>query len=144
MHTKIILGLILVLVIVAGGLFFFNKKTKTESMDTNNDSVTQEVPVTHTVMYTKDGFSPDTLEIQKGEAVLFTNKSGTPLWTASAMHPTHALYLVKSPQDCLGSSFDACAPTANDASWSFTFTEVGSWGYHNHLQASHRGMVVVK
>ena len=36
--------------------------------------------------------------------------------------------------------FDECSP---GTSFSFTFAKVGSWGYHDHLEASIKGTVVV-
>ncbi|MBI2109159.1 MAG: hypothetical protein HYT93_03200 [Parcubacteria group bacterium] len=158
MQSKVILGIVLVLLVVVGGLFFFNKKAA--APETNSmQEVKQEVsntPLPSTlnkagekisatvVTYTKDGFSPETVEIKAGETVMFKNESELSLWVASAIHPTHSLYPKKSSSDCLGSSFDACAVTAPGSSWSFAFTEVGSWNYHNHIQANHRGTITVK
>ncbi|MDP3726055.1 MAG: hypothetical protein Q8R36_02565, partial [bacterium] len=59
------------------------------------------------------------------------------------IHPTHALYSEQSEEDCIGSSFDACEEIPPGSSWVFIFNETGSWGYHNHLEASHRGTIVV-
>ena len=156
MQTKVILGIIVVLAATVGGLFFFSGKNTPPSMtekqtvsatELNNLPATTDAvtPVSAaTVTYTENGFIPTSVEIQKGESVEFKNESGESVWVASAMHPTHAVYPQKSEGDCLGSSFDACKAVESGSSWTFTFTEVGSWNYHNHVQASHWGTVVVK
>jgi plastocyanin len=105
-----------------------------------NEDVMEAVVVT----YTGSGFEPSTVEVQNGQMVTFVNQSNRNMWVGADDHPTHTKYPVKSPGDCLGSSFDSCGGLAVGESWSFTFTEVGSWGYHNHSQAAHRGTVVVK
>ncbi|MBI2048183.1 MAG: hypothetical protein HYT27_03510 [Parcubacteria group bacterium] len=163
MQNKIILGIVLLLAVVVGGLFFFNKNAAAPVVELEEgtlqdnslavpapgfENIVDEMMVVEnpvsTVTYTENGFAPLSVEIKKGEAVIFKNESGASLWVASAIHPTHSLYPQKSPSDCLGSSFDACAVTAPGSSWNFTFTEVGSWNYHNHIQANHRGTIVVK
>lgn len=96
------------------------------------------------VTYTTSGFKPRTIEITQGQTVTFINMSEGKMWVGANDHPTHTKYPVKSDSDCLGSSFDSCMGLPVGESWSFTFTEVGSWDYHNHAQAAHRGTVVVK
>lgn len=152
MSTKIILGLVVILLVVVGGLFFFNssandskegaimeEKTSSPASEPKEETATE-----YTVTYSNKGFSPEALAVPSGASVMFKNESETSLWVASAIHPTHSLYPQKSSDDCLGSSFDACAVTSPGSSWSFTFTEVGSWNYHNHIQANHRGTIIVK
>lgn len=97
-----------------------------------------------TVTYTTSGFKPSTVEVTEGQTVTFINQSDRKMWVGSDDHPTHTKYPVKSAGDCLGSSFDSCRGLAVGESFTFTFTEAGSWGYHNHSQAGHRGTVVVK
>src|SRR3989344_1262656 len=116
MQHKVILGLVLVLVIVAGGVFLFNFKkiagdTETKNLDllgemqnTNTppeetSTVVEALAPSYTVTYTKDGFSPNTIEIPKGATVEYKNESGSQMWVASAIHPTHSLYPQKSPND---------------------------------------------
>ncbi len=145
MQYKVILGVLVVLVLVVGGIFLFNSKGASPGEVANDQaSVSDEAATTYTVVYTAEGFSPNTIELPKGATVTFVNESGSDMWIASAIHPTHSLYPQKSEGDCLGSSFDACAPIAQGSSWSFAFTEVGSWKYHNHLKANHTGTVIVK
>ncbi|TSC79227.1 MAG: Uncharacterized protein G01um101425_727 [Candidatus Peregrinibacteria bacterium Gr01-1014_25] len=86
------------------------------------------------VVYTNDGFSPRVLTIKKGEAVTFRNDTTTEMWVASDQHPTHTLL----------PNFDALKGFAQGETYAHTFTQLGSWGYHNHLRAAHQGTIVVE
>lgn len=86
------------------------------------------------VKITDDGFEPSTLTINAGDTVKFENESSDDAWPASNVHPTHQLY----------PGFDAKKPLLPGASYSFTFTKTGSWGYHNHLEPDVQGTIVVK
>ena len=105
-------------------------------------SATVSSPVA--VTYTESGFSPASITVKKGQVVLFLNNADAQeVWVASAIHPTHGVYPQKSASDCLGSSFDACKGIKIGESWEFTFTQVGSWNYHDHLHTSKFGKVIV-
>lgn len=94
------------------------------------------------VTYDGKSFAPASAEIKKGGTVLFLNQGTGTMWPASAMHPTHAVYPTKG--GCVGSTFDACQALPQGASWVFTFDEVGAWKYHDHLNPSAFGTIVVK
>ena len=66
------------------------------------------------------------------------------MWIASAVHPTHSVYsgttLAEHCNGTSGTSFDQC----KDASvYSFTFSKIGTWNYHNHLNPADFGTVIV-
>lgn len=86
------------------------------------------------VTLTKDGFSPAQITITAGETVTFVSIAGAPFWPASDPHPAHTIY----------SAFDPREPVPAGTSWSFTFTKVGTWPYHNHLDPSEHGTIVVR
>lgn len=86
------------------------------------------------VAITADGtFAPATLTVKKGAKVTWTNEGDRPVWPASAPHPVHTDY----------PGFDAGTDLRKGDSWSFTFDKVGSWKYHNHLNPTVKGTVVV-
>ena len=93
------------------------------------------------VIYTDAGFAPQTLTIKVGKVVTFKNLSSAQMWPASALHPTHDVYPEKG--GCIGSKFDACRGVNRNESWSFKFTFVGTWKYHDHLSPSHFGTIIV-
>ena len=91
---------------------------------------------------TASGFSPQTLTVNAGTTVTFTNKDSAAHWPASAMHPTHAVY--PETGGCIGSKFDACKELAQGETWSFTFNEKGTWNYHDHVNPSKFGTIIVQ
>lgn len=83
------------------------------------------------VTYSENGFSPASVTVKVGEKVKFVNQGSGGMWVASAMHPTHQLY----PE------FDQLS-TGNE--YTFEFKKAGSWNYHNHVNPSHFGKVIVE
>lgn len=156
------LATVLVLVIVVLGGYFLLKGPKaqapeevsqteeeTSQVQTSETasteievSISPTVPVSGVVVYTNAGYQPSLLTVKKGAMVTFKNESSQAMWTASAMHPTHKVY--PTTGGCLGSTFDACKGVQPGGSWTFEFDIAGAWGYHNHLNASHFGKVVVE
>ncbi len=112
--------------------------------DTNKErsQPSAEAQQAHLVTYSDSGFSPSVVTIKKGEAVTFMNASGSEMWPASAIHPTHSAY--PTTGGCLGSTFDACRGIEKGMSWSFVFDATGTWGYHNHLNPKATGKIIVQ
>jgi plastocyanin len=77
-------------------------------------------------------FVPQTITIKKGESVTWINEDSTPHDVASDPHPTHTIL----PGLRSGT-------LQNGQSYSFTFEQTGSWGYHCHIHPSMTGTVVV-
>lgn len=87
-----------------------------------------------TIQLNEMGFSPQKIEVNQGDTVVFTTNLQTPFWPASDLHPTHEIY----------SEFDPQEPIEPDKSWSFQFNKVGTWNFHDHLNPFFRGQVIVK
>jgi len=98
------------------------------------------------IKITANGFEPKTLTVKAGDTVTFVNEDSDKHWPASAMHPTHTVYPGSDVKKCGSdeSIFDACKGLEQGESFSFTFNEIGSWGYHDHLRASTTGKIVVE
>ncbi|MDO8564705.1 MAG: cupredoxin domain-containing protein [bacterium] len=89
---------------------------------------------TKKVTYNAQGFSPKSVTVQKGDTVLFENKTGKSASVASMPHPTHELY----PE------FDQFKTDAQGKDeFKFTFDKVGTWQYHDHLNTNMTGTVIV-
>lgn len=88
---------------------------------------------THEVILTIDGFSPQEITLNKGDAIKFTTSLGKPFWPASNLHPTHTIY----PE------FDPKEPVAANKDWSFVFNKSGEWKFHDHLSPIFKGKVTV-
>lgn len=140
--NKTILGVIVVVVVI-GVVFFMNNKADAPTDSQNQTTPTPNptpsptpvstTPQTFDVSMTDAAYAPAALTIKKGDTVKFTN-NGTKLnWPASAPHPTHTDY----PE------FDPKVGVAVGQSWSFTFTKTGTWRYHDHLNPTRFGSVVV-
>ena len=115
-----------------------------EMVVTGDALMMQTVPAEATVVtFTENGYSPASVTIKKGDVVRFENRANRDTWPASAFHPTHTIYPEKTTDDCLGSAFDACRGVPPGESWAFTFNHVGTWRYHDHLNASKTGTIVV-
>ena len=105
-----------------------------ENKATTTDSQMESKKETR-VTYNSQGFSPKTVTIKKGETVVFENKTGKNASVASDAHPTHLIY----PE------FDQYKTDQRGKDeFRFTFTKVGTWGYHDHLNASQGGTVIVE
>ena len=88
---------------------------------------------TVTVTFTNGGASPNMVNIRIGNTVKFVNNDDTPRWPASGVHPTH--------QICPG--FDALHGLAKGESYSFAFKVAKTCPFHDHLNPSLHGQIVV-
>ena len=84
-----------------------------------------------TVIYTDEGFAPATLEVGIGAMIHFANESNTEMWVASDSHPAHDI-LPTFDQFKTGDMF------------MYVFEEAGVWKYHDHLNPTAVGTIVVK
>ncbi len=162
--NKTIVTIIIVVIIILGGYFLLRspesptpapssgllpqqssqKTPQTPQTQTTQAPVILEASLVsqNVVTYTDAGYSPNPFKIEVGETVTFKNNSSQSMWTASGIHPTHALY--PTTGGCLGSTFDACKGIQPGDSWSFKFDIAGSWKYHNHLNPSNTGTIIVE
>lgn len=99
----------------------------------------EEQQTTQIIDITSQGFSPSSLTINVGDTVMWNNEDNQDHWPASAVHPTHTVY----PGSSLCEGFDSCS-ISSGGSWSFTFNEVGEWGYHDHLSPGKTGKIIVE
>jgi len=147
----ILLSIIIVIII---GIIYFTMDTPTiptiverdtivptESVSTSTPVITATSTATsiasttiHTITYTETGFSPTSITINAGDTIIFKNNSARGFWPASNNHPSHAIY----PE------LDSKKTITAGESWNFTFTEVGSWKYHDHRSNNLGGTIVVQ
>jgi plastocyanin len=152
----------IVVVIVLGGFYWWWSSSQSQSMvvpptgtpvtqqttsvpGSSNASTGTTTPVITNVTYDGSSFLPSSVTIPEGGTVTWTSTAGG-MWIASNPHPIHNGYDGTTVQEhCApgytgAAPFDECAP---GTTWSFTFTKVGTWGYHNHLSAGVKGTVTV-
>ena len=109
--------------------------TQTQTGETKGGVGVGSGVVTETrVSYQDDGFHAPVVYIKLGSTVVFQNNSSRGMWIASAPHPTHTAY----PE------FDQKKSVARGGLYTFIFTKVGAWKYHNHMMPEQTGTVVVQ
>lgn len=153
MKTGVFVVIILIVVIL-GAIFLLNRGQ--EEVVEGELEETETIPAgektdvgqkENVVEITSSGFNPSTINIKKGEMIKFVNKDSSEHWPASAFHPTHKIYPGSGIEKCgteeESEIFDVCKGLRKDESYSFTFNNRGSWNYHDHLNPSSKGVVVV-
>jgi len=99
-----------------------------EAMEKDEDESERTV-----VSLTDTGFEPQSVSVKAGTKVVWRNKTNATANVSSAKHPTHLEY----PPLNLG-NFEPGEKV------SLVFNEAGSYKYHNHLNPSKFGTVVVE
>ena len=158
---KILLTIIVLAVVLVGWILSRNRRdivlntpTPVASPTPDSTGSPQAIPLVspvvskNVVTYTDSGYTSNTITIKKGETVTWKNESSIKMWTASAVHPVHTAYPGTNIAACgtqtLLSMFDACNGVVSGQSWSFKFDFVGTWKYHNHLNPSNLGTIIVE
>lgn len=130
----LVVGAVVVLVLVGavGYVVISRAPATTTAPETSAPASVLTAPPQTVAQVDFDGakFAPDTLTVKAGTTVKFVNGSSSPMWVASAPHPTHTDY----PE------FDQ-KQSGNE--YAFIFTRVGTWKYHNHLNPADTGTVIV-
>lgn len=138
MSKKLLVCLFIFLLVAAGIVFIYKGRepsvTQPESLvvlGVEGETVVAEEG--GIIRMIKEGFQPATLAIKNGETVTWINQDNRDRWPASDIHPIHSIY----PE------FDPLEPISPGESWSFTFLRVGTWGFHDHLDADKFGEIEV-
>ena len=157
MNGNAIWGFIALVIVIAGGWFLLRgtpaqapatteQTPAVTDTTTTTSTTTTTVPSGVTVFYTASGFSPKSVSVPLGTTVSFVNQTSNTMWIASAPHPTHQGYDgTTKDQHCAAGyagpkPFDECSV---GAAFSFIFTKVGTWSYHNHGNPADKGTVTV-
>ncbi len=128
---KVVIIAIAILVLV-GGAFMLTKGT-------DDKPAAENAPIVSTdssgavITYTDNGFSPSTSTVSSGTTITIKNDSTKSLQFASSDHPTHT----KNPE-LNGATIEP------GQTQTITVTKKGTNGYHNHLNASDTGTIIVQ
>ena len=107
--------------------------TTNYNSSTNPNASTSALPSsTSTVKITSSGFDPAIIKIKAGEMVTWMNSDTVTHNVSSDPHPTHTIY----PALNLGNILAG-------ASKSLTFSQAGTYKYHDHLHSTLTGQIVV-
>lgn len=129
----VVYGLIYYFVLARKGGSPYNPTPTTPPATTSESSPSATGISQDTIILTADGFSPKTLTIKTGTKVTWMNQSGADATVNSSPHPTHTDY---PPLNL--DSFQ------NGGTLSLTFDKLGTYKYHNHLNPSQFGSIVVE
>ncbi|MDO8513949.1 MAG: hypothetical protein Q7S50_00180 [bacterium] len=152
-----LIWIVAAVIILGGGYWLWQSQTPATDTGTNvgivDTGAGSQVPVetgpvntgmTATVKYNGSTFSPAEVTIKVGGTVTFESEGGSSMWVASGPHPEHTGYsgTTRSAHcpDTSNASFDQCV--AGD-SYTFAFKKIGTWPYHNHMNAGVFGKVTV-
>ncbi len=131
---EIIVGIILLILLGAGIFLTIKKVTPTEGkVDTSSQQQAIDNQNLKIVKLTKTGFVPSEIRVHKGESVRWLNESGQDGTVNSADHPTHRLY-----------TFLNLGVFSSGSNIQAKFDNLGSFNYHNHLEPSQTGRVIVE
>ncbi len=149
MKKSMVIILVIVVAVAAGGAYVLAKNSKktdanTPAQTTNTPSTTpaptssqsssQSTPAAqNTITYSSSGFSPATLTVKSGTTVMIKNDSSSLLQFDSNPHPAHT--------DDTELNVGSISP---GQSKTVTVTKTGSHDYHNHLNPSDTGTLVVQ
>lgn len=157
MGKGLIIGLIIIIAIISISVIVFNNfasNKPVEEVSTSPETSSDKRDLGgssqgYLVEIIGSGFSPSTLTINKGDTILFQNIHPEESWPASVVHPTHTVYPGSGISKCGTAEenmiFDACGGLSPDyGTYSFTFNEVGTWNYHDHLDTGKTGTIIVQ
>jgi plastocyanin len=144
---KPVVIIIAAIIIVLGGAGLYvsaHKTTKpatantgtTENTSGNNTptaSTTDTTTAASTITYSNNGFSPDTITVKSGTSVTVKNTSSQAMQFDSDPHPAH------TNDTDLNVGLVAAGKTTT-----FVADKTGSFGFHNHLNPSDTGKIIVQ
>lgn len=150
MNKKVLIGIIAAAGIILLGAWAYmmsqpgtdNNTVDTPAPATPTPAETSEAPTptetatepttAATIAFTDSGFTPSTTTVKKGAVITVTNDSTVNVQFSSADHPSHET----RPE----LNMKMLRP---GESGTVTITEVGTWGFHDHLDATKTGKIVV-
>lgn len=130
---SLIIAAILIIAIIAGGIFLYRKSGPASQNSQITQQITSQSQQEVQITYTANGFSPNPLTVKAGTKVTWLNKSGQTVAVDSDPHPIHTSY----PPMNFG-------PFSDGSSVSLVFDKPGTYRYHNHLNPSQTGTIIVQ
>lgn len=131
--SKQVLAAAVVLVLVVVGVLALTTQKPTPVPGTKKEQTRQQE--TALIRMSKDGFTPATINIKKGDVVTWTNDNDSPVHIASDPHPTNDILPGLDSEESLNKG----------DSYSYTFEKSGTFTYHDHLNPlKYTGTIVVE
>lgn len=103
--------------------------TETTTPTASDDAATTETVIT----YSNGGFSPSTITVKNGTTVTIKNTSNHTMQFDSDPHPAHTTNAELNVEK-----------VSAGGSQTFVVKRTGTFGYHNHLNPSETGTIIVQ
>ncbi|HKX23939.1 MAG TPA: cupredoxin domain-containing protein [Candidatus Saccharimonadales bacterium] len=146
MNKKAIIALGILVIVIAGAALWMLRKDPSATDSTNttptssdssqsstpNDAVTPTGSET-TITYSDGGYSPSSITVKAGDKVIIKNASSHSMQFDSDPHPAHTI----NPELNVGA-----VPAGQEMN--FIVDTKGTFGYHNHLNPSQKGTIIVE
>jgi plastocyanin len=108
------------------------KVNSTTQKSVTKDQATSDSSEFLVISYTKDGFSPKEVQIQKGRAVKFVNNSNSSMQV-----------IFDDSKSQFYSEFSQSKSVGRGGSYIINFVYSGVWSFHNEFNKNHKVNVVV-
>lgn len=130
------LALLATIAFIAASVFLAHKKV--EAPTTPGEGDVGASGASSIIMYSDTGFSPTPTTLAVGTTATWSNESSRSLW----------VYPSNDGEDyCIGqdapTSFNQCTSIEKGGSYSYTFTEPGTYTYHNQDRPADVGVIYV-
>ena len=138
MNKKTIWVVVAVVVVIGGAIGTYAMTQKDAGAPSNpstSDSGKKDSDkkIAATITYSDSGYSPSTITVKSGDTIAIKNTSSSEMQFDSDPHPVH------TDDEELNAG-----PVAPGQTITFTVTTTGTYGYHNHLNPSDSGTIVIK
>ncbi len=132
MMKKGLIGGVILVIVIAGGIFLATNNKKTDTSEKSETTQTQNcVQPAKTIAYCDNKFNSTT--VKSGDSVTFKNASKEDIEINSNPHPVHT-----------DNSELNIGAIAEGESKTVTLTKKGTWKLHNHLEPSVEGTITVQ
>jgi plastocyanin len=138
MNKKTIWVVVAVVVVIGGAIGAYAMTQKDAGAPSNpstsdSDKKDSDKKIAATITYSDSGYSPSTITVKSGDTIAIKNTSSSEMQFDSDPHPVH------TDDEELNAG-----PVAPGQTITFTVTTTGTYGYHNHLNPSDSGTIVIK
>ncbi len=144
MSRNTTIGLVVVVLVILAGWYFIQSQKAQAPTPPPQVTQPETTPATESaapseeeenvVKISSSGFSPQNITIKAGEFVTWVNEDTQDHQVQSAVHPTHQLY---APLNTVGL-------IKSGEKKSLSFPDPGTYKYHDHLNPSIIGSVIVE
>jgi plastocyanin len=110
-----------------------NSDSSSDASNSSSNGSSDTTQAAATITYSDSGFSPATTTVKAGDTVAIKNSSSSEMQFNSDPHPAHT----DDPDLNVG-------VVASGQTKTFTVTQTGTFGFHNHFNPSDKGKITIE